>query len=168
MNLIFLDIDGVLNMYGSSSRTFMKPYGQHIERHLVDRLNYICKNVKDLKIVISSSWRVDMEDLQKQLEEQGFKYWKLVIDKTPFAYSGKQKPDKTYEIKLQFRGQQIKKWLSSNKLDINKYLVIDDETTDICGTMCRLIPKKYVIKIDGNEGMLHKDAIKIINYFKEI
>jgi hypothetical protein len=34
--LVFLDIiDGVLNMYGSSCRTFMKPYGQHIEPHLI-------------------------------------------------------------------------------------------------------------------------------------
>lgn len=72
MNLIFLDIDGVLNMYGSSSRTFMKPYGQHIERHLVDRLNYICKNVKDLKIVISSSWRNDMKDLKKTIRKTRF------------------------------------------------------------------------------------------------
>ena len=43
MNIIFLDIDGVMNMYGSTSRTFMKPYGQHIEPHIVQRLNYICE-----------------------------------------------------------------------------------------------------------------------------
>ena len=55
MNIIFLDIDGVLNMYGSSSRTFMKPYGQHIEPHIVQRLNYICEKVHNLNIVISSS-----------------------------------------------------------------------------------------------------------------
>lgn len=165
MNIIFLDIDGVLNMYGSSYRTFMKPYGQHIEPHLAQRLNYICENVKDLKIVISSSWRNDMGDLQKQIEEQGFKYWNLVIDKTPFPYSGKQKEDKTYNIELQYRGQQIGKWLHKNQFK-EKFLVIDDETTDICGEYCDLIHKSNVYKVDGSEGLLHKDVMEIIKYFK--
>ena len=48
MKVIFLDIDGVLNMYGASCRTFMKPYGQHIEPHLVTRLNYVLENVNDV------------------------------------------------------------------------------------------------------------------------
>lgn len=159
MNIIFLDIDGVMNMYGASSRTFMKDYGQHIEPHLVNRLNYICENVKDLKIVISSAWKNDMEDLQKQLEEQGFKYWQLIIGKTihpiKLAYNG---------LGYQFRGEQIKEWLDRNK--VTKYLVIDDEISDICGEKCNVIPEENVYQTDGNEGMLHKDAMNIINYFK--
>ena len=170
MNLIFLDIDGVMNMYGSSSRTFMKPYGQHIEPHLVNRLNYICENVKDLKIVISSSWRNNMEDLKLQLEEQGFKYWNLVIDKTckPKLNTSKEPP---YNAKKDYlymhRGEQIEEWLKRKRFK-GKFLVIDDEIDDICGDTCSNIDKEYAMQIDGNEGMLHKDAIKIIDYFKEI
>ena len=151
MNIIFLDVDGVLNMYGSSYITFMKPYGQHIEPHLVCRLNYICENVKDLKIVISSSWRSVMEDLEKQIKEQGFKYWDKVIDKTP---------------DLNFRGEEIKKWIDINSFN-GKYLVLDDETVDICGDYCNIILKENVLQIDGNEGLLHKDVMYVINYFKE-
>lgn len=161
MNIIFLDIDGVLNMYGSSSRTFMKPYGQHIEPHLVCRLNYICEQVNDLKIVISSSWRSDMEDLKLQLEEQGFKYWDLVIGKTPQAYNN------GIGLCRSFRGEQIKHWLVTKNQWLNaRYLVIDDECIDICGKYCDLIPEENTIQIDMNEGMMHKDAIEIIKYFK--
>lgn len=167
MKIIFLDIDGVMNMYGSSSRTFMKDYGQHIEPHIVNRLNYICENVKDLRFVISSSWRSNMEDLEKQLKEQGFKYWHLVIDKTckPLLVTDREP---SYNLKddylYSFRGQQINEWLDRNK--VTKYLAIDDEISDICGDKCNVINKDCVYKIDGNEGLLHKDAINIINYFK--
>lgn len=162
MKIIFLDIDGVLNMYGASSRTFMKPYGQHIEPHLVNRLNYICENVKGLKIVISSSWRNDMQDLKKQLEEQGFKYWNKVVGKTPQAYN-----DGT-GLRREFRGEQIKYWLLDKNLWLNaKYLVIDDEIVDIHGDYCKDIPIEKVYEIDWNEGILHKDAINIIKYFEK-
>ena len=169
MNIIFLDIDGVMNMYGVSARTFRKPYGQHIEPHLVSRLNYICENVKNLGIVISSSWRSNMEDLQKQLEEQGFKYWNLVIGKTPNAFSGKYNEEtKTYKVELQYRGEQIQEWFNQNPdLTISKYLVIDDEVSDICGEMSNLIPKENVLETDGDEGLLNSQAVYIVKYFKE-
>jgi len=150
MKVLFLDVDGVLNMYGSSYRTFMKPWGQHIEPHIVTRLNYICEQVQDLNIVISSSWRSNMEDFEKQIKEQGFKYWDKVIGKTP---------------DLSFRGEEIQEWITQNNF-IGKYLVLDDEITDICGEYCRVIPFENVIQTDGNEGMLNKDALKIIEFFK--
>ena len=153
MNIIFLDVDGVLNMYGSSSRTFMKPYGQHIEQHLVCRLNYICEMVQDLKIVISSSWRNDMEDVKTQMENQGFKFWDRIIGKTIHDKTG-------------FRVIEILEWFVKNTAE--KYLVIDDEIIDICGDYCNVIPKENVLQTDGNEGLLHKDAMYIINYFKEV
>ena len=152
MNIIFLDIDGVLNMYGSSYRTFMKPYGQHIEPHLVGRLNYILENVEDLKIVISSSWRSNIQDLEKQMNEQGFKHWDKVIGKTPY---------------IRFRGHEIQAWINENKFK-DRYLVIDDEVTDICGDYCNAILKENTLQTDGNEGLLHKDAMYVINFFKEV
>lgn len=152
MKVIFLDIDGVLNMYGASYRTFMKPLGQHIEPHLINRLNYILEKVEDLKIVISSSWRSNMEDLEKQMKEQGFKHWERVIGKTIHDKTG-------------FRGIEILEWFVKNTAE--KYLVIDDETTDICGDYCNVIPKKNVLKTDGNEGLLNKDAIFIVDFFND-
>lgn len=161
-NIIFLDIDGVLNMFGASSRTFMKPYGQHIEPHLTQRLNYICENINNLGIVISSSWRSDMDDLQKQLEEQGFKYWNKVIGKTPKPYREHLDYDKPAKILLSDRGEQINNWLECHNDFTGKYLVIDDEICDIEP----YIPRENIFATDMMEGMLHKDAMEIINYFK--
>lgn len=153
-------------MSGSSCRTFMKPYGQHIEPHLAQRLNYICEKLVELRIVISSSWRNDMEDLEKQLTEQGFKHWGRVIGKTPKAYREHLDYTKPAKIFLDHRGDQIQNWLEENQYR-NKYLVIDDEMSDICGTICTTIPKEHTYQTDANEGMLDKDARAIIEYFKD-
>jgi len=170
LEIIFLDIDGVMNMDGSSSRTFMKPYGQHIEPHLVCRLNYICEKIKELRIVISSSWRGDMEDLKKQLEEQGFRYWNRVIGKTCKAELKDQSEKPPHDLKTSFyyinRGEQIKQWLDENKFK-GRYLVIDDEISDICGERCRIIPSENILQTDSNEGMLNKDALFIVRFFND-
>lgn len=150
MKVLFLDIDGVLNMFGNSYRTFMKPYGQHIEPHIVQRLNYVMESVPELSIVISSSWRLNMEDLQKQLMEQGFKHWERVIGHTP---------------SLDARGQEIIAWMVGK--EIQRYLVLDDESFDICGEKCDVIPRECFIQTDMNEGLLNKDAMFIVNYFNE-
>tara|TARA_R110000772_G_scaffold5454_7_gene19517 strand:+ start:1790 stop:2248 length:459 start_codon:yes stop_codon:yes gene_type:complete len=139
--VIFLDVDGVLNVMSDSYRTFMKPYGQHIEPHLVERLNYLIKKT-DAYVVVSSSWRVHMDDLEKQMVEQGFKYWDKVIGAT--AYDGK------------YRGEQIADWISANKFE-GIYCVLEDEPSDICGNKCRAIGARYVVHIDMNEGLSQND-----------
>lgn len=166
IKVIFLDIDGVLNMYGASCRTFMKDYGQHIEPHLVQRLNYIVEQTK-CKIVISSSWRSDMQDLEKQLKEQGFKYWTEVVGKTtkPHFIAGNKKPpyDLKNDYKYNDRGEQINKWLEDTNFAIKNYVVIDDEISDIDPH----IPNTLIIQTDYNEGMLHKDTIEVIKKLNE-
>ena len=42
-----------------------------------------------------------------------------------------------------------------------------DEINDICGTKCGSIDRDCVYEIDLNEGLLHKDAIAIVEYFKD-
>ena len=152
-------------MYGSSCRTFMKLRGQHIEPHLVIRLNYIMEQVQDLKIVMSSSWRSDMDDLQNQLELAGFKYWNKVIGKIPKSYREHEDYTIHADIILKHRGEQIRQYLLDNKFT-GKYLVVDDEVSDICSPGHNYIPKENVISIDMNDGMLHYDAMDIIEYFK--
>lgn len=160
MKVIFLDIDGVMNMYGSSCRTFMKPYGQHIEPHLVQRLNYIIEKT-NAKIVISSSWRSDMEDLEKQLKEQGFKYWTHVIGKTcqPQVKNENIPYPRNRDCFLyNDRGEQINKWLQDTNFNIEKYIVVDDEVSDIRPH----INSKHIFQTDAEEGLLNKDALHIV------
>ena len=166
MKVIFLDIDGVLNMYGASARTFMKPYGQHIEPHLVQRLNYIIENSR-CNIVVSSAWRSDMDDLKTQLEEQGFKYWGNVIGKTckPKEKSEDIPYPRTRDAYLyNDRGEQICKWLDDSEINVEKYVVVDDETSDILP----YVRIENIVQTDSNEGMLDKDAKLIIEKLEEI
>ena len=148
VKIIFLDVDGVLNIMSNSYRTFMKPYGQHIEPHLVQRLNYLIETT-DAFIVVSSSWRYDMEDLEKQMTEQGFKYPDRLVDKTRKTSDG-----------FRWRGEQIRDWLDNNHWD--EYVVLEDEPVDVCGAYCAVIPMTRVVHVDMNEGLQHKDVVKAI------
>lgn len=160
--IIFLDIDGVLNIFAGPNATFRNaPEGEHIEKHLVERLNFILKEIPDIKIVISSSWRDDMEDLKIQLERAGFEYWDRVISKTiqpiPIAYGG---------YAFEYRGHQIQQWLEENEF-YGKYLVIDDYTIEICGEYCSSIPKENVIETNPETGITNFDCNFILEHFKE-
>lgn len=150
MKIVFLDIDGVLNIMSDSYRTFMKPYGQHIEPHLVERLNYLIEKT-DSHIVISSSWKSNMEDLEKQMVEQGFKYWDRVLGRTPFSGEFEDCEFGGY------RGNQIKKWLDETAEKIDSYCIIEDEPSDVCGSRCRAILSYYVVPVDMTEGLSQND-----------
>lgn len=152
MKIIFLDVDGVLNIMSESYNTFMKPYSQHIEPHLIQRLNYIIEQT-DAHVVISSSWRATMDDLKLQMEEQGFKYWDKVLGRTPHDDEMK---DCTFE-EAWMRGNQIKQWIKDNNFSGN-YIVLEDEISDVCGSKCSAIPQFYVVEVDIKEGLQHKDV----------
>ena len=157
MKIIFLDVDGVLNVMSDSYRTFMKPYGQHIEAHLVSRLNYIIEKT-DSHVVVSSSWKSDMDDLELQMTEQGFKYWDKVIGRTPF--SGEMGMP---GLDSGLRGLQIEKWMKDSDVEIDSFVVLEDEVCDVCGSKCDVIPKISVVEIDMNEGISHANAIDSID-----
>ncbi len=155
MKVIFLDVDGVLNIMGDSYRTFMKPYGQHIEPHLVQRLNYLMKKT-ETHIVVSSSWKANMDDLELQMKDQGFKQWDKVIGRTPF--SGELNGDR----ESGYRGNQIKHWLDNTEHEIESYVVLEDEPLDVCGEYCNVIPKEKVIHVDMADGLKNSDVMKAI------
>ena len=58
MNIIFLDIDGVLN--SKSGTTNIEKFG--LDDKLISNLKFILHSVPDTKIVISSSWRTLIYD----------------------------------------------------------------------------------------------------------
>jgi len=125
-NIIFLDIDGVLNIE-SDSYTTAKVIQPLCERHLVERFNYLCKKIENVEIVISSSWRTDMLALEETLKECGFKYWDKVIGRTSISAHSKS-------LK---RGLQIHNWLKQNiresfmpRIDANIF-IIDDEPNGV-------------------------------------
>lgn len=119
IKVIFLDIDGVLNVIPPDYDQF----GGIFHSHLVDNLGLIIKETR-AKIVISSTWRFGGLERMKQM-------WELrnlpgeVIDITPDCH------DLVNEGRFEYldhvdRGHEIDYWLEG-RTDIESYVIIDDD-----------------------------------------
>lgn len=139
-NIIFLDIDGVLNGYNFLNllgwniacllhvqnwyKTHTRsPFTIHEEK--VKRLSKIVK-ATNAKVVMSSSWRFafwkdkyeDKTDNQKLLTDLLNKYNIEVIDITPSDIERR-------------RENEILMWLSNVKNEVNNFVILDDERFDL-------------------------------------
>lgn len=135
MKIIFLDIDGVLNVYCESRDEF----GCTFHKHFEDNLRFIIEKT-DAKIVVSSTWRMEGLDVMQQM-------WKKrglageVIDVTPNLI------DVT-----RIRGYEIDLWLKMNKhLNVSNYCIIDDDDDMTIEQM------PFFVKTSGN--LSHPDHV---------
>lgn len=119
MKIIFLDIDGVLNVYCESRDVF----GCIFHKHFEDNLRWIIEQT-GAKIVISSTWRYSglkvMQDMWIQRELAG-----EVIDITPDMVKFIEHEEDDFYASVD-RGEEIQKWLD-NHSDIESYVIIDDD-----------------------------------------
>jgi len=149
MNIIFLDIDGVLRTHASDLE-WSRRLGVPIPENAFDRRfdPEISKRINEAagygraKIVVTSTWRTkhSLEELKSIFRENGISA--EVIGKTGIANS---------------RGEEIEEWLAEN--DISSYVVIDDQVKDIVSS----IPESRVIKADPAIGFADTDkAIDIL------
>lgn len=106
--IIFLDIDGVLNVIP----TEFDDYGSVFHEHFIKNLEYII-NETGAKIVITASCRSHgLTFLKKMWEKRN--YPGEIIDVTPLSLS-------------RDRGVEIDYWLKKNIDIIDKYVIIDDD-----------------------------------------
>jgi hypothetical protein len=132
MKIVFLDIDGVL-IPGNGSFAFSKVACKN--------LNSLLKQVPDLKIVISSSWRhAGMESVKKTLQNQKVDYAK-VIDIT-----GDERGE---------RGIQIQAWIDKHS-EVTHFVCLDDDS-DFSNMMDRLV------RTNPNVGLTEADVKKAID-----
>ena len=121
MKIIFLDIDGVLNVIPQGR----DKYGAIFHQHFIDNLETII-NKTGAKIVISSTWRYSGLSVMQEM-------WEMrdlpgeVIDITPFKsifyQINKDLPfDERYE-----RGYEIFEWLEKHP-EVTNYVILDDDT----------------------------------------
>jgi hypothetical protein len=126
MKVIFLDLDGVLNSQGSflletrkrkgirkKLKEELGPVNETLDPVCCSNFQYVLDKLPEVKIVISSTWRVlfELEWLKNKLTSYGIDSSR-VIDKTP-ELIGKE------------RGDEIKEWLK-NRTDITMFAIIDD------------------------------------------
>lgn len=118
--IIFLDIDGVLNVYCQDRDEF----GCKFHKHFEDNLRWII-NETGAKIVISSSWRHDGINKMRHM----WKYRKLpgeIIDITPNVTDVVKSGVCEFYDQVD-RGHEIQLWIDNYKEKITSYCIIDDD-----------------------------------------
>lgn len=182
MKIIFLDIDGVLNNYGSAydllygvldkmhlRRAFMRNYDIFgIRKRNVKLLSKIIKKT-GAKVVLSSSWRgswymdYDLKSpRQKLLEDMLRKYNIEVIGITPRI---------SCDGHYSHRAHEIVQWLSQHESEVGNFIILDDESFDLQVFKDKeLILTSDKVRIFGREYRYHglrmkhvKRAIEILN-----
>lgn len=146
--VLFLDMDGVFNVCAGNETTY-KMTGMHFEKHLVERFNQFLDEHTDVKLIISSSWRDQMDDTQKQLEKAGFRYWDRVIGRTALTSIS--------------RGQLIMDVVVAGKIE--NYLVIDDYIDEII--CCDIINNKRVIATSSYTGLSEENYNQINSFINK-
>lgn len=117
MKVIFLDIDGVLNVIGQGHDEF----GQIFHQHFMDNLKRIVDET-GAKIVMSSSWRhAGLEKMQAMWKKRGLAG--ELIGVTPDLWRNVKHKD--YHEKLQ-RGDEIQAILDQY-YQITNYVILDDD-----------------------------------------
>ena len=121
---LFLDIDGVLIDHEQIKRNYyagIRPTTHTFNPKSIKALNYLVEFLTkeyDVHLVISSTWRIDMEETLKCLKRNKVKLEKFKsIDKTGHFYD---------ENKQNHRDEEIKQFLREKGEEKN-YLTIDDE-----------------------------------------
>lgn len=171
MNLIFLDIDGVLNCQlffdiNTGKRELRKSvksgnldkddyYGSQLCLERIGWLNDLCKEV-DAKIVISSTWRLGktIEELQSIFNKSGATF--EIIDKTPNLRGNGC-----------LRGNEIYQWIYDNSekicgkpyYEFKSYAIIDDDSDML------LWQAPHFFKTDNYSGLTPNTCYKIKQFF---
>lgn len=119
-NIIFLDIDGVMNTENYQYRHKLETgstKNEHWSPIACRHLNQLCDQF-NARIVFSSTWRTDkdVEELRKILAKNDIDP-DLLIGITPDLEQEEQKDEFC-------RGDEIKCWLDEN--DCRNYVIIDD------------------------------------------
>lgn len=143
MNIIFLDIDGVLH----TDASYLK-YNQMINIGSVRLINKIATDY-NCKIVLSSTWRLNCDaiEINSYLALMGFSAGLLHTD------------FKTRDALPEHRGELIQEWLNNHK-EVEKYLIIDDDD-DMLDSQ-----KENFIHVDSVEGFSVRDYYRCESILK--
>jgi hypothetical protein len=150
MKIIFLDLDGVLNIEEGPRATFRTTM-KYFDSELIERFNLFLDEYPEIHLVMSSSWREDMDDAIKQLSLCGFRHSLRFIGKTGF--------NKGLMLR---RGQEIQNWIDENEFS-GKYICIDDFTCEIVD----FINPEFCLKTESDTGITNDDIITLKLFFGE-
>lgn len=147
VNLLFLDIDGVLNSRRSALAfdgyplVFKRglPQFDQVAIRMVRRLVRATKS----KVVLSSSWRMDEQ--QWSLAAKSLRL--PIIDRTP------------HDLGSVPRGQEIQHWLDTHPHPDRQYVILDDDLD--------MLPEQFerFVHVDYRNGLSFQDLERACTLF---
>ncbi|MDE2233374.1 MAG: hypothetical protein KGJ90_04670 [Patescibacteria group bacterium] len=137
MQVIFLDIDGVLN--SSLTLKTLRNNKTGMDKGLVAIFNDIVERT-GAKVVLSSTWRI-------------FPYWRSAMK---IGGVRAQFLDKTAYIPGQTRGYEVKRWLKKHP-EVEKYAILDDDDD--------FYPYQPLFRV--KDGLDVKTAEEVIKYLHD-
>ena len=157
MNIIFLDIDGVLNcdlFYRNRTKELTYPLSEMCPER-IKWLNEVCTTSK-AQIVLSSTWRHgrDIEEMRNIFKELGATF--DLIDYTP-----------SFSTKWAVRGNEIYAWIEQNSMNLfgieyynyKNYVIIDDDSDML------LWQQAHFFQTDTHSGLTPNICYKINRFF---
>ena len=146
MNIIFLDVDGVLNSLNYAKEIYEKegiPYSGYFFPFDPKCLNNLKVLVLETNsyIVVTSTWR--MHEIGKEMLLSELK--KYGLDKRVIGYT---------DILHLTRGEEVKKYLNDNNIQAN-YIILDDDND--FGDL-----EEFLIKTKFENGLTYNDVNKAI------
>lgn len=133
MKIIFLDIDGVLNNRKSDTLLFeCDPSNYKLDENNLKCLDYILNNVKDCKIILSTSWR-NYPINHTFINRYGWEYYSLIPDLLKrynnfiIASAPHEDGRNKYDDIKDMLSKSVD--LHGNDITIDDFVVIDDDPT---------------------------------------
>lgn len=150
MKILFLDIDGVVNCQSTTQRHrgFIG-----IDPYMALLVGRITLAVPDLKVVLSSSWRLGSDGGIEEIETQVVQ----LFDKTP-------RPFVVEGDRWSTRGEEIQKWLNDhNSIDdeITHYAILDDDPNMLSSQLPNYFQTQWLV------GLTEEIANKVIEHLNK-
>lgn len=144
MKVLFLDFDGVLNLWPAPSRSGV------FHKESCINLEMLLNKVPDLKIVVSSAWRVYGLDAVRDILKSNGIDPRRIIDITG---------DEQDSNNRNHRGYQVQCWLDRNPY-VKDFAIVDDES-DFENV------KDKLVKTDRFIGLTQSNVEKILEILGE-
>jgi hypothetical protein len=141
MNIVFLDIDGVLNN-SLHSKLSDHHHGFEFDPMCISNVIEIL-DITESKLVITSTWRID--ETVTSLNDKVLKHYGL--DKYVVAF--------TPVLTEQIRGNEVELYLKTTELNVTNYIILDDDK-DMGNHLHRLVrtnPRRGLDKGNKNEAI---------------
>ena len=152
MKILFLDFDGVVSTFEKGWR--LDDEKLSLLKEIIDETN--------AKIVVSSSWKVGYDDVDKFIETLGGRRKSETIKNNGniFQWFCNNIYDIT-DSNGSWRGDEIQRWIDTHKEEIETYAILDDDSD------MRENQLFNFVQTDGYEGITSREVklcIKILNH----